>query len=399
MPQDEHDGLRSELQTGLMDEIRQSIRFVHLSADSSASSAPLPDKQLTSLLLFDTTAHYYNLTDDIAAKPTASSIFAIISPPLEDKRMKMLRPACEALSLVSELESYLHSITTRWFSSVIAFVSSEGWQRKYLSYLREEQYGLVAAVQLEDPKQPKLSVVRGGPALFASADQALLLLARMIIICDGVWAVAGEPYALQVMVFETVIRLVLQQVLPLTIPGSVTDLLAYGIVTGQVQILSNVVQLTDSIEKRTLASTPLMQWCADIHRHFLRSVRLLALDRCRELLINNDYQVHHAEQTNTLPSALATYPSLFFSTSVTPDLLAANKPSNELSLVPTPESVPTPMVQLLPARLQARVLSSYLASHSPISLQRLPLLLHTVRSPRTMLTCLHCLARPLFVTL
>ena len=360
MSQDEHDRLQTEMRTAVMADIHRTIRFVHLTReplDAATSTLPV---ELAQLLPAGTAARYRDVTEDSEMQPSTSSVLILLfqheGTEHASQWLASLQSLCAALSLSSTLEAHVQSVVTRWFSAVVSLVGSTGVAHR--------------CAESETFTERSACAVHGSEAGVGGVGQlsAFALVERM---ADFVRAVAGvglvhaEPAMLQLLTVD-VVPLLVQQLLPATLPSSVTERLSYDTTSKQVEHLG--VRLSAAFELPLASVSPLQRWCAAIDQHFLRNLRLVTLDRCRELLVNNDYQLYHADQPAALSSALASYPPLYFPTSTSPYTTLAASAVNKSSFTPTPEPVPAPAVQLLPLRLQARVLSSYLASHSPISL-------------------------------
>ena len=334
----------------MTEEIHRLIRFVHL--DVSLTSKSTIPADLVDILPANAVANYHDVTNDSEHKPSASSVFALCCPRLgsPNKRTGLLLSACHRLSLFSTLDSQIRSAVTRWFSSVVAFIGTTGLDHQFaLSHHNVD----ACFVQLGDRSMPADVKAHGFETLIS-----------MLIAALGCIRYDDNQLATRAMLSEGIASVFVEQLLPVTIPNSVTGLLSYTTVTQQI---TEITKFFVKFEVGHSSADRLSQWCADINEHFLRSVRLVTLDRCRDHLINNDYKVYHADQPAALSSALSSYPPLFFPSSLSP-YLTATAAVNMSSLTPTPEPVAASPVQLLPIRLQARVLSSYLASCSPISL-------------------------------
>ena len=352
--QDEHDRWRLDMQVAVKEEIDHSVRFIHLTRTHSSTSTQ-PPAQLVRLLPADTAVHYYSNTDDSQHTSDPSSVYVLLTRATTrtgNDWHNVLQRACDRLPLPSALDTHIQSVVTRWFASVTAFIGAMGYQRDYALFnLRDEQWD-ACCVQLSDGTRS--ADVNGRPF------ELMRLMGGSAVDSVGLYS-RGTGNEMDEM-RQSIIPLLVEQLLPVTVPTSVTELLSYGTIVEQIQSMRR-----DSLLFDWKAASRVLQWCGDINIHFLRSVRLVTLDRCRELLVNNDYQVYHADQPAALSSTLSSYPPLFFPSSTGP-YLSATAAVNVSSLTPTPEPVAAPPVQLLPLRLQARVLSSYLASHSPISL-------------------------------
>ena len=373
--QDEHDRLRSEIQAAVTAETHHVIRFVHLTRHASSKATQIPVELADfGILPAETAAHYYDATDDSENKPSSSSIFVLLISN-DPVRFDILLSTCKRLSLSSALMSHIQSVVARWFTSVLALVGAVGYEYQQFTSLHcyNPQWYATAVLShtwRSDPKAYASTSNAGKRSTSGSALEVQQSLTADSLITNMALSTAVLPVwrddgvaSVAALWVGTIVPLLVEQWLPLTVPSSVSGLASYSTTTQQMQMMSFF--LRDYFEPSSFA--PLSKWCAEINHHFLRSIRLVTLDRCRELLVNNDYQVYHADQPAALSSALGSYPPLFFPTSTSP-YLAATKAFDVSSLTPTPEPVAAPPVQLLPLRLQARVLSSYLASQSPISL-------------------------------
>ena len=342
------------MQTAAKEEIYHSFRFVHLTRDVSSTSTPLA-AELADLLPADLAAHCRVVTTDKEPKASTSSISVLLlrrATEAADDRLSVLQAVCGGLSLSSHLELRILSVITWWFSSVIAFIGLMGFERRFAVFQPRDAQWEACFVQLGDGARHEETEQR---------PFELMTTMSAFVIERLAWLGTRQLEVMREKLNQAIVSLVVDQLLPLTEPSSVTGLLAYGSIAKQVDTMRTGLTVYDAP-----SSVRLSQWCADINQHFLRAIRLTTLDRCRELLVNNDYQVYHADQPAALSSALTSYPPLFFPSSTNPYLSATS--SNVASFTPTPEPVAAPPVQLLPRRLQARVLSSYLASCSPVSL-------------------------------
>ena len=156
--------------------------------------------------------------------------------------------------------------------------------------------------------------------------------------------------------------LLLDVLLPSTVPLNLSDLLLYpSTIRSQIAAMETALQHTFHLPP---SPSPISSACDSIVDRFARNVRLSALDRCRELILDNDYRLYQEGDVKALTSMLNSYPPLFFPNAMAAYLGGAG--GQTPSVTPEPTAVPVTLAWAL--QLHGDALAAFIHSQSPVSL-------------------------------
>ena len=157
--------------------------------------------------------------------------------------------------------------------------------------------------------------------------------------------------------------LLLTTLLPSTIPSNVTDLLLYPTTTrASISSMETSLQRTFHLPPSSSPS-PLSSACDSVVDRFARNVRTSALDRCRELILDNDYRLYQEGDAKVFTSLLHSYPPLFFPTALAAYAGGAGAPT---SVTPEPVAVPVTLAWAL--QMHGDALTAFVHTQAPVSL-------------------------------